>query len=131
MCYPGRIDGNDGAIVPRGAMLKITLNRDDQEITLVLEGRLCGACAAEAARSWRSALDTAGTKSISVDLVGVSYVDREGESMLLNMLEHGATVRVGGVWMGHLVEDLQQRLVRSAPAVSRRAPRPHRSPGVS
>jgi len=112
-------------------MLKITLKRDDQKMTLVLEGRLCGACAAEAERSWRSALSSAGTSSFSVDLAGVSYVDRDAESLLLNMLEHGATVQVGGVWMGHLIEDLQRRMVRNPPAPSRRAPRPQRSPGVS
>ena len=112
-------------------MLKITVNRDDQEITLVLEGRLCGACAAEAERSWRSALDAVGTRSICVDLAGVSYADRDGESLLINILEHGATIRVGGIWMGHLLEDLQRRVVRNASATSRRAPRPHRSPGGS
>ena len=112
-------------------MLKITLNHSENGIILILEGRLCGACAAEAERSWRSALANAGAQQISVDLVGVSYVDRSGEGLLQDMLEQGATVRVAGVWMDHLVADLRRRIVPSDSALSRRTPRLHRSPGVS
>lgn len=110
-------------------MLKVTVDTSDNTVTLVLEGRLCGACVAEAERVWRSVV--AGNKQLSVDLVGVSYVDRDGESLLQDVLEQGATVRVGGVWMDHLVADLRRRIVPSDFAVSRRTPRPHRSPGVS
>jgi ABC-type transporter Mla MlaB component len=112
-------------------MLKVTLNNGDNAVTLVLEGRLCGACCAEAERTWRSALANAGARQISIDLAGVSYVDRDGESLLQDMLEQGATVRVGGVWMEHLVADLRRRIVPTDSVVSRRTPRPHRSPGVS
>jgi ABC-type transporter Mla MlaB component len=112
-------------------MLKVTLNSSENGITLVLEGRLCGACAAEAERTWRSAVTNAGAKKISVDVASVSYVDRDGESLLQEMLEQGATVRVGGVWMEHLLQDLRRRIAPGASTISRRAPRPHRSPGVS
>jgi len=110
-------------------MLKVTVHNRSDEITLVLEGRLCGACAAEAERSWRTALATVTTGSMSVDLAGVSYVDRDGEWLLMEMLKRGASVRVGGVWMAHLIEELQERITNTA--TSRRAPRPHGSPGVS
>jgi ABC-type transporter Mla MlaB component len=110
-------------------MLKITLNNGDNGVTLVLEGRLCGACATEAERAWQSVITRA--KQISVDLAGVSYVDRDGESLLHDMLEQGATLRVGGVWMEYLVADLRRRIVPRDSALSRRTPRPHRSPGVS
>jgi ABC-type transporter Mla MlaB component len=112
-------------------MLKVTLLHENNGITLVLEGRLCGACCAEAERTWRSALANEGARQISIDLAGVSYVDRDGESLLQGMLEQGATVRVGGVWMDHLVSDLRRRIVPSDSGLSRRTPRPHRSPGVS
>lgn len=112
-------------------MLKVTIHEDANEIKLVLEGRLCGECAAEAERSWRNALAGAGSREISIDLAGVSYVDRDGESLLMDMLEQGAAVRVGGVWMEHLVADLRRRISLSDSALSRRTPRPHRSPGVS
>ena len=110
-------------------MLKVTLNNGDKGVTLILEGRLCGNCTAEADRAWRSLNN--GAKQISVDLAGVSYVDRDGESLLQDMLEQGAALRVGGVWMEHLVADLRRRIAPSDSAPSRRTPRPHRSPGVS
>ena len=110
-------------------MLKVTLNNSDNGVTLILEGRLCGACTAEAERVWRSVLPAA--KQLSVDLAGVSYVDRDGESLLQDMLEEGATVRVDGVWMEHLVADLRRRIAPRDSALSRRTPRPHPSPGVS
>lgn len=110
-------------------MLKVTVDTNDNGVTLVLEGRLCGACVAEAERVWQGVIT--GPKHISVDLAAVSYVDRDGESLLQNMLEQGATFRVGGVWMDHLVADLRRRIVPSDSAISRRTPRPHRSPGVS
>jgi ABC-type transporter Mla MlaB component len=112
-------------------MLKITIHTDTNGIKLVLEGRLCGECAAEAERSWRNALADAGSREISIDLAGVSYVDRDGESLLMDMLEQGVAVRVGGVWMEHMVADLRRRITVSESAPSRRTPRPHRSPGVS
>jgi ABC-type transporter Mla MlaB component len=112
-------------------MLKVTIHTDTKGIKLVLEGRLCGECAAEAERSWRSALAEAASREVSIDLAGVSYVDRDGESLLMDMLDQGVAVRVGGVWMEHLVADLRRRMTLSDSAPSRRTPRPHRSPGVS
>ena len=112
-------------------MLKVTLNTSENGIILILEGRLCGACASEAERAWRGVLANAGAQQISVDLVGVSYVDRDGETLLQDMLEQGATVRVAGVWMDHLLADLRRRIVPSDSALSRRTPRPQRSPGIS
>lgn len=112
-------------------MLKVTIHTDAAGIRLVLEGRLCGECAAEAERSWRNALADAGSRELSIDLAGVSYVDRDGESLLMDMLEQGVAVRVGGVWMEHLIADLRRRITVSESAPSRRTPRPHRSPGVS
>ena len=112
-------------------MLKVTIHEGANGIKLVLEGRLCGECAAEAERSWRNALAGAGSREISIDLAGVSYVDRGGEALLVDMLEQGVAVRVGGVWKEHLVADLRRRIPVSDAVPSRRTPRPHRSPGVS
>ena len=116
---------------PLRLMLKVTLNNSDNGVTLVLEGRLCGACSAEAQRTWHSAHANSGEKQIFIDLTGVSYVDHDGEALLQDMLEQGVTVRVGGIWMDHLVADLRRRIVPGNSAVSRRTPRPRGSPGVS
>jgi ABC-type transporter Mla MlaB component len=112
-------------------MLKVTIHEAEQGITLVLEGRLCGPCTVEAERGWRDALFRAGNHKILIDLAGVTFVDSEGELLLMNMLQQGAAIRVGGVLMKHLVEELRQRITGAdGSTFSRRTPRPHRSPGV-
>jgi len=109
-------------------MLKVTVTEDDRRIALVLEGRLCGPCAAEAERSWRTVMARAGNHKILLDLTGVTFVGGQGEVLLAECLEQGAEIRVNGVWMTHLVDELRERISNSS---SRRAPRPQRSPGVS
>jgi anti-anti-sigma regulatory factor len=116
----------------RNVMLKITVTEDDRRITLVLEGRLCGPCASEAERSWRTVMARAGNHKILLDLTGVTFVGGEGEALLAEVLEQGAEIRVDGVLMSHLVEELRERIsTRTGAVSSRRTPRPHRSPGVS
>jgi anti-anti-sigma regulatory factor len=115
----------------RHAMLKVTIHEEGPCIRLVLEGRLCGPCAAEADRAWRDALSRASNHKIRIDLAGVTFVDSEGELLLMNMLRQRAAIQAGGVLMNHLIEELRQRVVRAGgSATSRRTPRPHRSPGV-
>jgi anti-anti-sigma regulatory factor len=112
-------------------MLKVTTHVREEGTTLVLEGRLCGACIAEAERGWHDALSHAGNLKILIDVAGVTFVDSAGELLLMNMLQRGAAIQVGGVLMRHLVDELRQRVEGTGGnALSRRTPRPHRSPGV-
>jgi hypothetical protein len=111
-------------------MLKVTVTEDDRRIALVLEGRLCGPCAAEAERSWRSVMARAGNHKILLDLTGVTFVGGQGEVLLSQCLEQGAEIQVNGVWMAHLIDELRERIANTAAEPSRRAPRPHRSPGA-
>jgi hypothetical protein len=112
-------------------MLKVTIAEDHHRITLVLEGRLCGPCAAEAERSWRGVVARAGNRKILLDLAGITFVGSEGELLLSEALRQGAEIRAHGLLMGHLVEELRERISNTTGSVpSRRAPRPHGSPGA-
>jgi hypothetical protein len=91
-------------------MLKVTVTEEDRRITLVLEGRLCGPCATEAERSWRTVMARAGNHKILLDLTGVTFVGGQGELLLVEVLEQGAEIRVNGVWMTHLVDELRERI---------------------
>ena len=71
-------------------MLKVTVTEGDDGITLLLEGRLCGPCTAEAEQSWRSVLMRAGRRRILLDLTGIAYVGSEGKLLLTSALEQGA-----------------------------------------
>ena len=112
-------------------MLKVTVTEDERLITLILEGRLCGPCATEAERSWRTVTARVNNRKVLLDLTGVTYVSSEGERLLASILNQGAEIRVDGVLMAHLVEKLRERVSSTNRAVSsRRTPRSHRSPGV-
>jgi anti-anti-sigma regulatory factor len=112
-------------------MLKVTVNEGADRITLILEGRLCGPCTAEAEQSWRSVLACASGRRILVDLTGVTYLGSEGKLLLTSVLEQGAEIHVDGVLMAHLVQELRDKISNTSAVVSsRRTPRPHGNPGV-
>lgn len=98
--------------------------------TLVFEGRLCRPWTAEAEREWSYIVSTATHEEVLLDLAGVTFVDREGESLLTSMLERGATVRASGLLVTHVVEQIRQRILQNSTHLSRETPKLGRSPGV-
>jgi anti-anti-sigma regulatory factor len=93
-------------------MLKISTKEREGAVTFILEGRVCGAWATEAELAWSRLLSAAGDREILLDLGGVTFVDRAGEALLVSMLERGTKVRVSGVMISHLVQEVQQRVTR-------------------
>lgn len=111
-------------------MLKVTVKEQPQSCTLVLEGRLCRPWTSEAERGWSKLILAAADKELLIDLAGVTFVDRDGEALLASILEHGAKVRVSGVWVSHMVRQVQQRILSKPPHSSKETPRSRRGPGV-
>jgi anti-anti-sigma regulatory factor len=93
-------------------MLKITTKERSGTVTFVLEGRLCGAWAAEAKLAWSRLVERTHDQEILLDLAGVTFIDREGEALLASILDRGTKVRASGVMISHLVEEMQQRVSR-------------------
>ena len=54
----------------------------------------------------------AGNKELWVDLAGVTFIDHAGEELLASILERGTKVRVSGVLVSHLVEEVQRKVLR-------------------
>ena len=111
-------------------MLKITTKEGAASLTFVLEGRLCRPWTAEAERGWTKLISTAGDKKVVLDLAGLTFVDGDGEALLGLMIESGTQVRARGVWVSHLVEQVQKRMQRTPKRFSRGTPGPRRDPGV-
>lgn len=63
-------------------MLKITITRDANEVTMILEGKLTGPWVAEANRSWQSLKDSLASTKLNLDLRGLSFADVEGRQLL-------------------------------------------------
>jgi len=62
-------------------VLRITINEEAAKVNLKIEGRIAGPWTEELDRAWR-ALGPLTGKKLSVDLCGVSYIDREGREVL-------------------------------------------------
>lgn len=63
-------------------MLKITIVREANTVTMKLEGKLSGPWVSEANQSWHSLEESISSKKLNVDLRGVSFADVEGRQLL-------------------------------------------------
>jgi len=75
-------------------MLKITLQRNEANSTLLLEGKLAGPWVAEVQSSWRA--ERANTQKVSLDLNGVTFIDAEGKALLSELYREGAVLTCKG-----------------------------------
>ena len=66
-------------------VLRITINEDATKVMLKLEGRIVGPWTTELDRIWQSLGPSLAGRKLSVDLCGVSYIDREGRGVLADI----------------------------------------------
>ncbi len=71
-------------------MLRITVHNSSEPVTLQLEGRLTAPWLEELAECWRQTLPRDGTRTIRVDLTGLTFVDNAGKAYLKVMHRRGA-----------------------------------------
>jgi anti-anti-sigma regulatory factor len=90
-------------------MLRITVTENASEQRWVLQGRLSGAILEELTVNWRSDRDCPSTRELVVDLNEVTYIDKDGERVLMMMVKDGAKFVVTGVYTKHLLESLQRK----------------------
>jgi ABC-type transporter Mla MlaB component len=71
-------------------MLRITVHKKLQAVTFQLEGRLTAPWLEELAGCWQRTLSRNGTRTIRVDLTGLTFVDNAGKTCLKAMHRRGA-----------------------------------------
>jgi anti-anti-sigma regulatory factor len=76
-------------------MLKITLHDYQASLLFVLEGRLCGPWVGELRQCWQTAASTLHSRTATVDLKEVDFVDGEGQALLAEMQKAGVRLRAG------------------------------------
>jgi anti-anti-sigma regulatory factor len=76
-------------------MLKITLHDYQASLLFVLEGRLCGPWVGELRQCWQTAASTLHSRTATVDLKEVDFVDSEGQALLAEMQKAGVRLRAG------------------------------------
>jgi anti-anti-sigma regulatory factor len=64
-------------------MLRVTVNQGDGEfVILKIEGKLAGEKVSELHRAWQALAPSLGSRRLSVDLRGVTFVDTTGKREL-------------------------------------------------
>jgi anti-anti-sigma regulatory factor len=92
----------------KNAMLRIAIRSAEDQDTWILEGRLAGLVVEELTASWDRAVNEEPCRKRVVDLVGVTFVDEQGEQALLQMTVDNAQFVVRGVYMKSLIESISQ-----------------------
>jgi len=90
-------------------MLRITTAENLESVIFAMEGRLCGAWAAEAREAWLQFRERANGHPIILELAGVTFVDTVGETLLEEMLATGAQVHSNGVLINHIVQRMRNQ----------------------
>jgi anti-anti-sigma regulatory factor len=62
--------------------VRITINEADKLVTLKIEGRAVEPLIAELDRAWQSLAPSLGSRKLSVDLRGVTFMDTTGRNLL-------------------------------------------------
>lgn len=71
--------------------LLITTHEDPWAVTIKVEGKLCGAYVSELQNAWRSARRALISRALTVDLRGLTHVDKPGMQLLRHIYaESGA-----------------------------------------
>jgi hypothetical protein len=89
--------------------LKITIQSDNTEISMTLEGRVAGPWVAELSRVWVDTAPQLGPKTLSIDLQNVIYADAPGKQVLREIYAQShARLIASSPWAQYLAEEITQ-----------------------
>ena len=87
--------------------LKITIQNNDREIGMTLEGRVAGPWVAELSRVWVETAPQLGQKTLSIDLRNVIYADAPGKQVLREIYaQTRARLIASSPWAQYLAEEI-------------------------
>jgi anti-anti-sigma regulatory factor len=85
-------------------MLKITLHDATGQLCLELEGRLAGAWVCELEHCWHTAKAGHLSRTLLVDLTGVTFIDQAGRYLLQLMHRDGVSLVGSGLMMQDILD---------------------------
>jgi len=88
-------------------MLRISMVDTPSECLLILEGKLMSVWVEELRNAWRDSRVDLRNRSIKIDVSELSFVTSDGEQLLLEMMCNGAQFQGGGVYVRHLIQELE------------------------
>jgi hypothetical protein len=90
-------------------MLKITIQEQQEEVAIKLEGRLAGPWAEELSRVWVETAPRIASRKLSIDLRQVTYADADGERILKDIYaEKEAELVASTPWTQYLAEVIKK-----------------------
>jgi hypothetical protein len=90
-------------------MMRIETDQSDDQLTLRVAGRLCGACVAALEESWRAMRLRSPAAKRSVDLSDVTSIDKAGWCLLRLMHRDGVTVSAKGLATQTILDELSDK----------------------
>lgn len=86
-------------------MLRITRTETPAEEKWILQGRLVGLWVGELRRSWKKNHRADANRPCVVDLNEVTFIDKDGETLLRTMSKEGAQFIATGIYIKHLLQE--------------------------
>jgi hypothetical protein len=92
------------------SVLRITIQKSTQEVTMKLEGRIAGPWVEELHRTWISLAPSLGPNHLRVDLCDVTFVDTKGKQALTEIRRCGAAFLADTAMTKSLVKEIDASL---------------------
>ena len=67
--------------------MKITVQTQEEAVTIKLEGRIVNRAVEELHRVWQELLPSLGSRKLSIDLRGLTFLDSAGRQLLAGIYE--------------------------------------------
>jgi hypothetical protein len=90
-------------------MMKISVVESRRRLRLVIEGKLIAPWIAELRKTWDAYRPQLGARTLIIDLRNVTYISREGEDALLDLMTEGAKFTCRGVFTRRVLDQLAHR----------------------
>jgi hypothetical protein len=93
-------------------MLKISILDTPSQCRLMIEGKLIGPWATELARVWRQARADLNGRALIIDVKGLTAITEDGENVLLELMNEGASFRSSGVFTKQVLKRMARKIRR-------------------
>lgn len=90
-------------------MLKITIYHQAPETSFIVEGKLVGLWVKELEKCWQNVLAAEPSRSMLVNLAGVTFIDSEGKALLSRMYQQGIRLLSAGALINAIVEEIEAK----------------------
>ena len=94
-------------------MLKISLVDNARQLRVIVEGKLIAPWAAELRSACEKARADLRGRELVVEMKHLSTISKEGENVILELLNGGIRFRCHGVFTKHVVKELTRRASRN------------------